>query len=311
MTTSTHQEPKTNEPENHHELHKEEETISSSSSSSPQSNRSYKSPLSHRSYKSPQSNRSFQTPSPLPDPSADYSDHSQEDHGFEWIENKPANPPSLHPNRSFPAEPLVVTQALDPEAQDGFAGIGEVHEGGGEGTGSFNRRKLRPDLSNRKTIKKDNQSLVKKVLLGFRICGFAFCLISFSIMAANKNKGWALDSFYRYKELRYCLAVNVVGFGYSLLQVFDLIHFLVAEKHFVQHRFRHYFDFFMDQIISYLLMSASSSAATRVEDWESNWGKDKFPDMAHASVGLSFAAFVALACSSIVSGYIAFTPKSF
>lgn len=61
------------------------------------------------------------------------------------------------------------------------------------------------------------------------------------------------------------------------------------------------------QILSYLLISASSSAATRVDDWQSNWGKDKFPDMACASVGFSFAAFVALACSSIISGYIVFT----
>ncbi|PON56176.1 Alcohol dehydrogenase superfamily, zinc-type [Trema orientale] len=57
-------------------------------------------------------------------------------------------------------------------------------------------------------------------------------------------------------------------------------------------------------------MSASSSAATRVDDWQSNWGKDKFPDMAHASVGLSFAAFVALAWSSIISGYILCTAKA-
>ncbi|EXC20277.1 Protein farnesyltransferase subunit beta [Morus notabilis] len=63
-------------------------------------------------------------------------------------------------------------------------------------------------------------------------------------------------------------------------------------------------------ILSYLLMSASSSAATRVDDWQSNWGKDKFPDMARASVGLSFAAFVALAWSSIVSGYILCTSKA-
>lgn len=63
-------------------------------------------------------------------------------------------------------------------------------------------------------------------------------------------------------------------------------------------------------MLAYLLMSASSSAATRVDDWQDNWGKDKFPDMARASVGLSFAAFVSLAWSSIISGYILCTAKA-
>lgn len=57
------------------------------------------------------------------------------------------------------------------------------------------------------------------------------------------------------------------------------------------------------QIIAYLLLSASSSAATRIDDWQSNWGKDKFPDMATASLGLSIVAFVAFALSCIISGY--------
>ncbi|KAM1015155.1 hypothetical protein ACFX2I_044970 [Malus domestica] len=65
-----------------------------------------------------------------------------------------------------------------------------------------------------------------------------------------------------------------------------------------------------DEILTYLLMSASSSAAIRVDDWESNWGKDKLPDMARASVTLSFFAFIALASSSLISGYTLCTLKS-
>lgn len=57
------------------------------------------------------------------------------------------------------------------------------------------------------------------------------------------------------------------------------------------------------QIIAYLLLSASSSAATRIDDWQSNWGKDKFPDMATGSLGFSIVAFVAFALSCIISGY--------
>lgn len=61
--------------------------------------------------------------------------------------------------------------------------------------------------------------------------------------------------------------------------------------------------FSCSQILSYLLLSASSSAAFRVDDWQSNWGKDKFPDMAKTSVALSFIAFVSMAASSVLSGY--------
>lgn len=57
------------------------------------------------------------------------------------------------------------------------------------------------------------------------------------------------------------------------------------------------------QIIAYLLISASSSATIRIDDWQLNWGKDKFPDLATASVSMSFLAFVALASTSLISGY--------
>lgn len=62
-------------------------------------------------------------------------------------------------------------------------------------------------------------------------------------------------------------------------------------------------------MVTYLLISASSSAATRIEDWKSNWGSDKFPDMASAAVSMSFLAFAALASSSLLSGYALFTSK--
>ncbi|KAE9449139.1 hypothetical protein C3L33_18959, partial [Rhododendron williamsianum] len=57
------------------------------------------------------------------------------------------------------------------------------------------------------------------------------------------------------------------------------------------------------QILTYFLMSASSSAATRVENWLSNWGQDKFPEMATVSVALSYLAFLAFASNSLMSGY--------
>lgn len=47
--------------------------------------------------------------------------------------------------------------------------------------------------------------LIRRVLLCSRVCGFLFCLVSFSVLASDKNRGWALDSFYHYKEFRFLL----------------------------------------------------------------------------------------------------------
>ncbi|KAL2515766.1 CASP-like protein 4A3 [Forsythia ovata] len=144
---------------------------------------------------------------------------------------------------------------------------------------------------------------VKKVALVFRVFEVIACLTSFSVMAADKTQGWSGDSFDRYKEYRYCLFVNIIGFVYSGFQAFDLAYHLVTGMHVVSDYLRYHFNFSMDQILSYLLMSASSSAATRVDDWILNWGQDQFTLMASASVGMSFVAFLAFAISSLISGY--------
>ncbi|KAG2714515.1 hypothetical protein I3843_03G034400 [Carya illinoinensis] len=216
----------------------------------------------------------------------------------------PAAPPVAAVNLLFRAHPMAAGAKLDPGAQDGFLSFGEVEaitispDGANGGGGNL---RLRPNLSILRRTRWDN--MVKKALLSSRIFGFVLCLISFSVMAADKDQGWAIESFYRYKELRYCMAVNVIGFAYSGLQAYDLVNYITTGKHIVWHPLRRHFDFSMDQMLTYLLMSASSSAATRVYDWQSNWGKDKFPEMAGASVGLSFVASVAFALSSLISGY--------
>ncbi|CAJ1975149.1 unnamed protein product [Sphenostylis stenocarpa] len=147
------------------------------------------------------------------------------------------------------------------------------------------------------------EETVCKAALGFRLSEMVVCLISFSVMAADKTQGWSGDSFDRYREYRYCLSVNVIGFAYSALQACDLACQLATGKRLISHHLRNHFDFFLDQVLAYLLISASSCAATRVDDWISNWGKDEFTELATASIGMSFLAFVAYAMSSLISGY--------
>ncbi|GMH01288.1 hypothetical protein Nepgr_003127 [Nepenthes gracilis] len=147
------------------------------------------------------------------------------------------------------------------------------------------------------------EDMVKKVALGLRLSEVALCLISFSIMAADKTQGWSGDSFDRYKEYRFCLSVNVIAFLYSGFQASVLAYHLVTGKLVLNQHFHHQFDFLMDQILAYLLISASSAAASRVVDWQSNWGKDEFTEKASASISMSFLAFIAFALSSLISGY--------
>lgn len=230
-------------------------------------------------------------------------------------------PPLVTAHR-FQVEPAVVTR-VDPGAEEGFVGVKDVegeqererNAGGGGGGGGVEgereqdatggggvKRGLRPDVKS--LLRSEKVVSLNKVLLGLRVAGFVFCLASWSVLAADRKKGWAIDSFYLYKEFRYSLSVNVIGFVYSAVQIFDLVKYLITKKHIVEHKLRGYFTFALDQILTYLLMSASSSAATRAYDWESNWGNDKFPFMANASVVLSFIAFAAFALTSLVSGSI-------
>ncbi|CAO2823786.1 unnamed protein product [Amaranthus hypochondriacus] len=91
----------------------------------------------------------------------------------------------------------------------------------------------------------------------------------------------------------------------SGVQGLDLLHQLTKRKDLVGiTRVRCSFDFAIDQVMAYLLVSASSSAFTRVDDWISNWGNDQFPAMASTSVVLSFVASLAFAFSSLISGYL-------
>lgn len=63
-------------------------------------------------------------------------------------------------------------------------------------------------------------------------------------------------SFWYLMNCRYCMAVNVIGFAYSGLQVlYDLVHFTTG-KDLDRHHHRHYFNFSMDQAslcLKYLL----------------------------------------------------------
>lgn len=127
---------------------------------------------------------------------------------FAQQDNKPSAAPTRSPPEKPPIPEAVVKTSIKEEPlalvkADLFVGddTASVKEGGDGGNHRQNRRqRVRPQLSILRKVKRDET--VKKAALGFRIFGFLFSLVSFSVMAADRNKGWALDSFERYKEFR-------------------------------------------------------------------------------------------------------------
>lgn len=194
-------------------------------------------------------------------------------------------------------------------------------EDGGSPIGYTERSPEKPAVSNRmaeamgggkgKIMRVESgvvrRSMLRRAEIGLRVSEVALCLVSFSLMVADKTSGWAGDYFDRYQEYRYCFSVNVIAFAYSTFQLFSHFHYMIWKRHIISRPLGGSFDFLLDQVLAYLLMSASSSAATRNDDWVSMFGSDRFTDMLIGSIATSFIAFLAFAISSIISAYKLFS----
>ena len=102
-------------------------------------------------------------------------------------------------------------------------------------------------------------------------------------------------------HVRYALAMNVIVCAYSIAQSLGEIRRLVAARFIYRSMSSYYFSLFLDQVLAYLLMSASSAAASRNDLWVSRFSQDAFNRKITSSVWLSFLAFIALAASSLIS----------
>jgi hypothetical protein len=181
-----------------------------------------------------------------------------------------------------------------------------LHDGSGHTTPQPERTP--PDSTDSSVItrimqRKQNAAAMRRVAVAARVAAMVFTLVAFSVLAADINKGWALDSYNKYSQFRYCETVNVIGFVYSVFQLFALVHHKRNQKHIIRRPFGDYFDFVMDQVLAYLLISAASSATARVRDWIFNWGTDPFPNMANGSIAVTFLASMAFSVSSLLSAY--------
>ncbi|XP_022870657.1 CASP-like protein 4A3, partial [Olea europaea var. sylvestris] len=148
---------------------------------------------------------------------------------------------------------LVYNRSVKEESAPGVTKVGAV---GGDIGGFEEGNGGRPEEVDRErqpravgpTRRRSRREMnLKRAALGFRAFEVIVCLISFSVMAADKTKGWSGDSFDRYKEFRYLLSMNVIAFVYSGFQACDLTYHLVTGKNVISHQQRYHFDFSMDQ----------------------------------------------------------------
>lgn len=146
------------------------------------------------------------------------------------------------------------------------------------------------------------EDLIKKAALALRVLALIFSLLAFLIMASNKHGDW--KNFDRYDEYRYLLAIAILSTLYSLAQALRHVHELSTGRHLiqVQQRTSGLFDFFGDQIMAYLLISASSAAIPLTNNMRE--GVDNiFTDSSAAAISMGFFAFVSLALLAMISGY--------
>uniref|UniRef100_A0A0D9V3E1 CASP-like protein n=1 Tax=Leersia perrieri TaxID=77586 RepID=A0A0D9V3E1_9ORYZ len=140
--------------------------------------------------------------------------------------------------------------------------------------------------------------------VALRVATAVLSLVSFSLMASARTSGWAGDHYGRYQQYRYAVGVNVVVCIYSIAQAFGEIRRLVSPRFIFRSTSSYYFSLFLDQaspVLAYLLMSASSAAASQNDLWVSRFGKDPFNKKINSAVWLSFIAFITLAANSLIS----------
>uniref|UniRef100_J3L290 CASP-like protein n=1 Tax=Oryza brachyantha TaxID=4533 RepID=J3L290_ORYBR len=139
-----------------------------------------------------------------------------------------------------------------------------------------------------------------------RVATAVLSLVSFSLMASARTSGWDGDRYAapppgRYEQYRYAVGVNVVVCIYSIAQAVGEIRRLVSPRFIFRSMSSYYFSLFLDQVLAYMLMSASSAAASRNDLWVSRFGKDPFNKKISSAVWFSFIAFIGLATNSLIS----------
>ncbi|KAJ0087878.1 hypothetical protein Patl1_31466 [Pistacia atlantica] len=185
-------------------------------------------------------------------------------------------------DKNYVASAPVAPPAMDVEGQ-----TPTPETASGFGVSAITRRWKREDF-------------LKRGSLALRGVALLFSLIAFITMASNKHGDW--KDFDKYEEFRYVLAIAVLSTLYTGGQALRHVHEISTSKQLLQPRTSALLDFFGDQIVAYLLISAASAAVPMTNRMRE--GADNiFTDSCAASISMEFLAFTALALSALISGY--------
>ncbi|EYU29727.1 hypothetical protein ABFS82_01G078000 [Erythranthe guttata] len=107
-------------------------------------------------------------------------------------------------------------------------------------------------------------------------------------------------TFWDYSQLVYCFTANILVFVYTLFQLFKGICDIAHRGIFISDKASDYISFILDQLAGYLLVSASSVAVQAIQQMHNGIPLRK---AAIVSLCTSFASFVVVAASALLSGY--------
>ncbi|XP_074565473.1 CASP-like protein 4B2 [Curcuma longa] len=144
------------------------------------------------------------------------------------------------------------------------------------------------------------EDLLEKAGLVLRALAWVFSLVAVALLASNKQGGWM--NFDRYQEFRYLLSVAAIAMVYSMVQLLRQAHRFATGKDFAPLTYSWTFDFAGDQVVAYLLISASS-AAIPITDRMRREVVNTFTDISVVAISLTLLSFVALGSCALISGF--------
>ncbi|XP_062231122.1 CASP-like protein 4B4 [Phragmites australis] len=143
------------------------------------------------------------------------------------------------------------------------------------------------------------QDLLDRSGSALRAAAWALSLLAFLVMVFNEHGDWR--QFDHYEEYRYIVAIGLLAFIYTTLQLVRHGLRLTGGQD-LHAKTGLLVDFVGDQVTAYLLMSALSAAipiTNRMREGEDS----VFTDSSAASISMAFFAFVCLALSALISGF--------
>ncbi|KAK4435288.1 CASP-like protein 4A4 [Sesamum alatum] len=130
------------------------------------------------------------------------------------------------------------------------------------------------------------------------ILSFAAALSLAAISPTTTKHKKHSNSFCDYPE--YCFTVNILAFLYAAYQLFKGVCDIAHRGVFISDMVSDYISFIFDQLAGYLVVSASSVAVPVIQHM---YNGSSLRKAAMVSVCMSFASFLVIAASALLSGY--------